>query len=248
MPTYLSNRKFAKLCGVVPSVITYAIKHGTVWRTAHGIDPEHPNNVHYRSQVRHSKRGPKSKKDKEEVAKAAKEKASKGSKKTGKKTSGDGNEKKSPPMDPIDAQKAEIEAIEAEGQRMERVLPPADAAIHAARLSRQSAEHLKVLESIREKQIKNDKLRGALVDREVVKRLLGRLYLIHTNQFKPMGDKLSSSVASKAGIDDSEMISEIGKIIEKEVYRNLGAVKRLFSDYLKTLKAELPEDGEEVRR
>jgi len=243
MTKYLSNRKFAKLCEVSPSSITKAIKEGRVWRSGNlGIDPDHPTNIHYQE----AKRRGWNEKAKRKRKQAAKKKAEKAAERKAKKKSEQSKGTEEPKGKTVDEVREEITETEDEARRIfERALPPGDAAIAAARFSRQSAEHLKVLESIREKQIKNDKARLELVERDLVRRMFGELYLIHTNQFKTMGDKLSAAIAAAAGVDDSEIIGAISEIIEKEVFRNLSAVKRLFSDRLKGIKSELPENEEE---
>lgn len=242
MSKYLSNRKFAKLCEVSPSAITRAIKAGLVWRTESGIDPDHPTNQHYQEAGR---RGA-NRQAKRKRAKAAKKKAERAAERTAKRTTGEIPETKPTRTKTVEEVREELSETEDEARRVfERALPPGDAALAAARFSRQSAEHLKVIEGIREKQIKNDRERLKLVDRDLVRRLFGELYLIHTNQFKTMGSKLSGPIAAAAGVDNAETLNAIEAIIEREVFRNLDAVKTMFERGLKKMKTDLPEEAVE---
>lgn len=105
-------------------------------------------------------------------------------------------------------------------------------------LSKQSADRVKTLAQIQQLQVKTEEMRKKLISRDLVKKVLSRLYTIDINEFRTLGPNLAPEIAAIAKIDDSETIIRIEAIVEKEVYNILRHVKRLMDDFLKSVEAE----------
>jgi hypothetical protein len=93
-------------------------------------------------------------------------------------------------------------------------------------------------EIIREKQLKNEKLRGDLVDRKAVSKVFNKLWSVDSNQLIPLATKLAPEIASICGVEDPEVITKVREKIDKEIWGVLGHCKRIMSDYLAEIEAE----------
>lgn len=105
-------------------------------------------------------------------------------------------------------------------------------------LSKPSTDRLKVVEQIKALRLKTDERRLTHVPRETVRRVFSRIYMVDTNEFRTLPDKLASEVASICGIDDDEKVFEIKEIIELNVFKVLNHVKRLINDFLEEIRDE----------
>lgn len=93
---------------------------------------------------------------------------------------------------------------------------------------------------IQELQLRIDERRKKLIKREYVDRFFSQLYLVDSNEWKTLSDRLSPEIAGIFEIDDPEKILQVSKAIEKEVYRTLTHVKRLVDDFLERMKNDNP--------
>ncbi len=96
----------------------------------------------------------------------------------------------------------------------------------------------KSVAQIQEIQLKVDERRRKLISRELVDRFFGKLYLVDSNEWKTLPDRLAPEMAAIFENDDPEKILEVSKRIDKEVYRTLSHVKRMMDDFLKTMQIE----------
>lgn len=104
-------------------------------------------------------------------------------------------------------------------------------------LDRSSTEKLKILEQIRQIQVKTKKERQELISRELISKVFAKLYMVDVNEWRTLGANLAPEIAAIAAIDDDETIIKVGEAIEKEVFIVLQHVKRIVNDFLKTIKA-----------
>ena len=65
-----------------------------------------------------------------------------------------------------------------------------------------------------------------LVARELIEKAFGSISGIILNHFFPLGDRLSSVICGELAITDPEKISNVKKIIDKEVMRGLNEFKK----------------------
>jgi len=105
--------------------------------------------------------------------------------------------------------------------------------------------NLKEREAIREKQIKNKKLRGELVNKKTVAQVFNKLWSVDSSQLIPIGTKLSPEICSICKVDDSEVITRVRELIDKEIWRVLGHCKRIMSDYLSNIGSDNIEEIED---
>jgi len=187
------------------------------------VDPGHPTNLHFQENAARNsakiKRGfPKKKK---RGPKPGAKKNRKKAKTTQGEEDGDRGEGYTPEQD-IDWESGELPA-------------------NVGALSRATTDKLKTIEQIHALRIKTDKERQELIDRDLVRRLFSKMYLIDTNELKTLADKLPADIAGLAGIDDQKVIMEIGERIEREVYRSLAHIKRLINDLFEEIGAEVIE-------
>lgn len=107
-----------------------------------------------------------------------------------------------------------------------------------ADLGKHNVDILKTVEQIRGMQVKREKERNELVSRTLTQRVFHKLYIVDTNEFKTLGDKLAPDLAAIAGVDDSEITIQMSQRVEKEVYKILNHIKRIINDFLKKIDAE----------
>lgn len=96
---------------------------------------------------------------------------------------------------------------------------------------------LKEREAIREKQLKNEKFRGELVNRKAVSQIFNKLWSVDSSQLIPLATKISPEICSICGVEDPEVIAKVREKIDKEVWNVLGHCKRIMSDYLSKIEA-----------
>lgn len=106
-------------------------------------------------------------------------------------------------------------------------------------LDKLDVDKLKVIAQIKQLDLTLEEKRQRLVPRITVQRVFSRLYLIDSNELKTLGDKVSARIAATCEIENAEQITEIGNIIEKEIFRSLEHIKRTFNDFLKDCRAEI---------
>jgi len=97
--------------------------------------------------------------------------------------------------------------------------------------------NLKEREAIREKQLKNEKFRGELVNRKAVSQIFNKLWSVDSSQLIPLATKISPEICSICGVEDPEVIAKVREKIDKEVWNVLGHCKRIMSDYLSKIEA-----------
>jgi len=216
----ITKAEFAERAGVSRAMISKLIKNGQlVVRPDTKLDVKNPVNQDYL-------RFRKDKQEKEAQEKSSGKKTTKGSRK--KKGT---QERKKDLGDVLD----DLEGVNLED------LSDAISSGKLGLLSRSSADRLKVIEQVRAIQLKTDKERNNLIERALVRRVLGQIYTIDVNEFRTLGLNLAPELAAAAGIDDSEIILKIGELIEKEVFKVLQHIKRLINDFLKEIEAETIE-------
>jgi hypothetical protein len=91
-------------------------------------------------------------------------------------------------------------------------------------------------------EIANQKARGELINRELVKRTFGKVYAIDRAIFLAIGPTAAGTIAAKAGIKNDALVLEIEEIITKSIYQGLAAEKREINDFLIAIGGEPMDD------
>ena len=99
-------------------------------------------------------------------------------------------------------------------------------------MDRQTVDKLKVVEAIETTRLKNEQLRGKLIDRDLVKVVLGKIHTVDVQEILAIPPKFAATAAGLAGNTDEKVISSIEKELEKELYRCLSHIKRIIDDFL----------------
>lgn len=94
------------------------------------------------------------------------------------------------------------------------------------------------LESALKTRVERMQKRGQLIDRALVSTVFGRLYQIHSNEFRTLGAKLAPSVGGELGVENPEALLRIEQYIDDEVIGILSHVKRVFDKFLQDVGAE----------
>lgn len=105
-------------------------------------------------------------------------------------------------------------------------------------LSKLHLDRLKAIEEILQRRQKTSQQRGELVERDLVRKVLSKLFAIHVNQFRVIDQNLSPEIAAVYANDDPTMQVKAATLINKEVYKILEQIKRLFTDWLFKMGAE----------
>ncbi len=104
--------------------------------------------------------------------------------------------------------------------------------------SRADAELAQIEARIEKLQVGTAKERQELVDRELVRSLLGHLATIDQNELLTIPANVAPEVAGLCGTDDSKVVLKVSKLIEKKLYGVLKHRARLLTDFLKAVKAK----------
>lgn len=104
--------------------------------------------------------------------------------------------------------------------------------------SRANAELAQIEARIEKLKVGTAKERQELVDRELVRSLLGNLATIDQNELLTIPANVAPEVAGLCGTDDSKVVLKVSKLIEKKLYGVLKHRARLLTDFLKRVKAE----------
>jgi hypothetical protein len=104
--------------------------------------------------------------------------------------------------------------------------------INLQQLNKNLLDRFKAVEDIRMKKQKRLKVRGELVERETVTRTLSKLFSIHVNQLRTLGDTLSPDIAAVFGSSDPELIVGVSNIVNEEVFKILEHIKSLFLEWV----------------
>lgn len=97
------------------------------------------------------------------------------------------------------------------------------------------AQSLKVAAAFEKTRIENAKEKGKLIDREIVKKFVSKLYAIDQNEFLVSSQKIAHLVAGICGVNEDAKILELETAIQSELYKTLSHIKRLMDDFLKGL-------------
>ena len=107
-----------------------------------------------------------------------------------------------------------------------------------AKGSRADAEFRQIEARIEKLQVGTARERQELVDRDLVRSLIGTLATIDQNELLTIPANVAPEVAGLCGADDSKIVLKISKLIEKKLYGFLKHRRRLLTDFLKKVKAE----------
>lgn len=212
MRPYLSQAKFAKLCGITKQAVSLAVKEERVHLTAGRVDPRHPTNHHYRNQIL-ARKGVTPINAPEKLPPAGPKDRRRIVSKTDTTGSSAGLTRK----------QLDIEGLDPEGED---------------KIYGHQIDAAKKLAQAQSYQIKNNRERGVLIDRELVKQFLGKLYSIESSELGTLGEKLGPALAGLLGIDDAGLVLEVGKTINLEISKTIDHIELEMGRYLKGLAVE----------
>lgn len=102
------------------------------------------------------------------------------------------------------------------------------------KLPKSEIDKLKAMESMLKTQVERKHKRRELIERALVTSVFGKLFTIDSNEWKPLGAKISADLAGICGCDDPEKVLLVEKRIDDEVARILAHSKREMDDALKS--------------
>lgn len=108
--------------------------------------------------------------------------------------------------------------------------------IDITKVTAQEIKKLKDLESARKSAEDRRKSRGKLIERSLVKFVLGKIYTIEVNQIKPIADKVPSRIAAIFENDDSEKILAVSQLLTEEHTKALKHIKYTIDKFLAGLE------------
>lgn len=144
---------------------------------------------------------------------------------------------------PAAAEKIESAALpgnQLETHEKSEVRPPAprnnfslsDENLNLNDLSATDIKKMKDLEAAKKSLQERMKSRGELIDRELVKIVLGRVYTVEVNQIKPVADKTPAKIAAIFENEDSKKIIAVSQLLSKELGDALKHVKHILDKFL----------------
>jgi hypothetical protein len=102
-------------------------------------------------------------------------------------------------------------------------------------MAKSDIDKLKSFQQAQETRIKVDKLRGDLIERNIVKLAFAKLYTVDNNELKAMEERLTPSICGIFGeMDDSKKSVRVQKLINNEVTKALRHIKRIMDEFLVT--------------
>lgn len=208
MTTLLTQTGFADLCGISPQAVHSAIKRERVVAFQKKIDPEHPTNRHFREQSRNRQRRAETAAPLQVGPKSAQDAPGAPKKRNGLAK----HVRRQMELDEIDGSK-----------------------VTGADRNQLDAE--KAHEQIQALRIKNEKERGELIPRDLVKQVLNEVVAVETSELLVLGEKLAPEIASIFGVDDPPLVMEASKRVNLEVSKSLEHIERLIDKFLTSFQA-----------
>lgn len=238
---YLTQYAYAKLLGVNPSAITRAVQNGRIIKTKKGIDPNHPHNVYYEQNINRNRP------HRKRVGNLKRKATKNGEDLKIRENKRDRRKKKKP----LYASELEGEEkpkkkkkVNGNGSNVGVNLDDVKERASYGAVTETNIKALKVIEQIEQIRLRTQKERQLLVERDLVKRVFSKIYTIEVNELRIIGDTLAPEIASYFNSDDSEAILKTNQRIEKEIYKALNHIKRLISDYLKSVGSFFEDETE----
>ena len=208
MAEYLNVSDFAQYAGVSRQTVYTGLREGTVKRVSRGIDITHPDNVHFVNNMRESLRagGNGGEIPEGKSARPAPPRRTRGK-----------SRKKAEPAPKPEETPPEVSVEDIENLDFNQL----EFIDTINNLNQAGANKIKIVEQIRDLQLKREQKRLELIPRELIRKFLSRLFLIDRNEFLTFAEKLAPEIAAICGVTSQEKVLEIGKLIEKETYKTL---------------------------
>lgn len=105
----------------------------------------------------------------------------------------------------------------------------------AMKLSKTDLERIKIYEQIKEIKTKAEQRREGLIEKKLVRTVFSKFYEIDMNQYLSMKDKLIPDIAATLGATDEKLILKAAKILDDELWKILGNIKRVKNKFLKSV-------------
>jgi transcriptional regulator with XRE-family HTH domain len=232
MAEYLSQAKFAEVCGITRQAVSKAVKGERVHLTKGRVDTGHPTNVYFLESIR-NRPPPRSLVTREDNRRAI-------ARDQRKKAAAAGFQLPDvPAVGPLPDQPAAAETDPSNPSPDEprRQLDFSDLDLNgAAGLYKNEVDVRKAMEQTRSIQLKNDEARGILIKRDLVRTFFSEWYNIETTEFLTLAEKLSPEIAALFGIDDRNAILEVQRYIQKEISKTLDHIEITKNNFLKSFQ------------
>ncbi len=115
-------------------------------------------------------------------------------------------------------------------------------------INKAEAERRKTIEQVEELKIKNWRARHQLLERNLVEKVFYQLYQIDVNRLRTLPARLSSPISAAAKIDDPAIVVRIEEIVNDEIFKVLGEVKRVFDNFLSSVRNSNNNGIESINR
>lgn len=209
MAVYLSQSKYAELCGITRQAVSLAVKEGRVCLAKNQkVDPDHPTNRYFRHAARNRL-------EREPAPVPA----------------------ELPPAGPKGKQRKRNGKKNQNGLT-KSVLKQLDLPETGAGMFKNQVDVAKGVEQTRALQIKNEEMRNKLISRDLVKRYFSELYTIETTELLNLGERLSPELASIFGVDEPAIILDASKYIQRELSKTLEHIEITINKFLKMFPME----------
>jgi hypothetical protein len=110
-------------------------------------------------------------------------------------------------------------------------------------LDEDELDRLKRIEDIKTKRIKNAASRFELVERQLVKVVMGKIHTVDTQELLTLPAKMAPLICGMCGVEDPEKIREAEVAIETEVYTALQNIQNIISEFLETVEDSFDFEG-----
>lgn len=116
-------------------------------------------------------------------------------------------------------------------------LPDNNESVNAFK-DKQEIERLKKIQEIEKIELHNRRVRGELVERDIIQAFIHAMHEIDNGQWKTLGQKISSDIGAVFENDDDDKIRKAADVVEREVMAILKQIKREQNKFLKSIDAE----------
>lgn len=104
-------------------------------------------------------------------------------------------------------------------------------------LDKNELDRHKIREQVIRARIQNKVERGKYLPRDDVRKTFGRVYSVHTSILRPLGSKIGPDLAALFGSTDDALALKAIQMVDAEIYRSLGMIKRQLNSYLEATGA-----------
>ena len=110
--------------------------------------------------------------------------------------------------------------------------------------SRQGVDMRKALANARKAEMEVEIKRKDLISRELISHVFRKIYTIDSTEWRGLGPRIAPDIMAICEVEDPTKEVEISDLVEQQVFRTLGHVKRLINSFLEDIESEERIDDE----